>query len=244
MDGNIGSLGICDYNFTVAQQIIDKFHKHNIKPQGHKFTLGVFRNTEEDFYNNDEVHPAAHFAIKDFYECQGEDMFEDGFIEDSYEGVSGLWYHFEKDIYVLEYEFEYLIVEPKPGKILNGVAVVGRPVGRCLDDGETLEITRIAFLDEKDADEFDVELMKFNQDHASPIPSMLVSSISKRAKELGYKKLITFTREDENGSYYKAAGFKVVHKQKYARKWKSKNAAAMYAKSSPAKRLRWEKTIH
>ena len=82
---NKNNIEISDYNFTVAQLIIDKFHKHNIKPQGHKFTLGVFRNTEEDFNNNEDVNPAAHFAIKDFYECQGEDLFDDGFIEDTFE---------------------------------------------------------------------------------------------------------------------------------------------------------------
>ena len=30
---NKNNIEITDYNFTVAQQIIDKFHKHNIKPQ-------------------------------------------------------------------------------------------------------------------------------------------------------------------------------------------------------------------
>ena len=224
---------------------IEKFWKAiSILKSGVELSVIGEIDTEEDFNNNEDVNPAAHFAIKDFYECQGEDLFDDGFIEDTFEGINGLYYHLEKDIYVLEYECEYLVVEPKPGKILNGVAVVGRPVARCLDDGDTLEITRIAFLDEKDANEFDVELMRFNKDHASPIPSMLVSSISKRAKKMGYKKLITFTREDENGSYYKAAGFKVVHKQKYPRKWTSKNAAAMYAKSSPARRFRWEKEVN
>ena len=36
-----------------AQEIINKFHKHNIQPQGHKFSLGIFRKQLDNWECDD-----------------------------------------------------------------------------------------------------------------------------------------------------------------------------------------------
>ncbi len=60
---------------------------------------------------------------------------------------------------------------------VRGVALIGRPVARLLDDGWTLEVTRVA------------------------------TGIARRlAAALGYARLITYTRADEPGSSPRAAG--------------------------------------
>lgn len=72
---------------------------------------------------------------------------------------------------------------------LIGVALAGRPVSRHLDDGTTLEITRVCTLGDKNANSF------------------LYGAISRAAKALGYKKLITYTLLSESGASLRAANF-------------------------------------
>ena len=72
---------------------------------------------------------------------------------------------------------------------LHGVAVCGRPVSRHLDDGTTLEINRVC------------------TDGARNACSMLYSACCRIAKEMGYKKVITYILESENGASLKASNF-------------------------------------
>lgn len=73
---------------------------------------------------------------------------------------------------------------------LIGVATCGRPVSRYLDDGLTLEITRLCTLGQFNA------------------CSKLYGACCRVAKEMGYKKIITYILESENGASLKASGFK------------------------------------
>jgi hypothetical protein len=72
--------------------------------------------------------------------------------------------------------------------IVRGVALIGRPVARLLDDGWTLEVTRVA------------------TDGTPNACSMLYGIARRLAATLGYARLITYTRADEPGSSPKAAG--------------------------------------
>lgn len=72
---------------------------------------------------------------------------------------------------------------------LCGVAICGRPVSRYLDDGKTLEINRVCTNGTKNA------------------CSMLYGASCRVAKEMGYKKVVTYTLESENGSSLKASNF-------------------------------------
>lgn len=72
---------------------------------------------------------------------------------------------------------------------LRGVAVCGRPVSRKLDDGFTLEINRVC------------------TDGARNACSMLYGACVRIAKAMGYKKVITYTLQSEDGASLKASNF-------------------------------------
>jgi hypothetical protein len=74
--------------------------------------------------------------------------------------------------------------------VLCGVAIAGRPVARRLDDGQTLEITRVC------------------TDGTRNACSMLYGAIRRAANALGYKKVITYTLPNEGGASLKSAGYK------------------------------------
>ena len=73
--------------------------------------------------------------------------------------------------------------------VLCGVANVGRPVSRYLDDGKTLEVLRLCTVGTKNACSF------------------LYSRCARIAKELGYEKIITYILESESGDSLKASGW-------------------------------------
>src|SRR3546814_4400533 len=74
-----------------------------------------------------------------------------------------------------------------------GVAIVGRPVARHLDDGWTLEVTRLC------------------TDGAPNACSKLYSSAWKADKALGYMRLITYNLPAEGGDSMRAAGWRLAN---------------------------------
>lgn len=87
------------------------------------------------------------------------------------------------------------------GDEIKGVAIVGRPVARALQDGWTAEVTRVAVVE--------------------GVPngcSMLYAAAWRAARALGWRKLITYTLVSEPGTSLKAAGWKVVGQVK-GRSW-------------------------
>ena len=80
------------------------------------------------------------------------------------------------------------------GERIVGVAIVGRPVARMLDDGWTVELTRLCTDGTKNA------------------CSMLYSACWRAARNLGYRKLITYILDTEPGTSLTAAGWKCVGK--------------------------------
>lgn len=73
-----------------------------------------------------------------------------------------------------------------------GVAIVGRPVARMVDDGWTLEVNRTCTDGTKNAN------------------SMLYGACRRVAFGLGYQKLITYTLPTESGISLVAAGWKCL----------------------------------
>ncbi|MEN7526993.1 XF1762 family protein [Cupriavidus sp. DL-D2] len=73
-----------------------------------------------------------------------------------------------------------------------GVAMVGRPVARALDDGWTLEVNRVC------------------TDGTRNACSKLYAAAWRAARALGYRKLITYTLPEEGGASLRAAGWRVV----------------------------------
>ena len=72
---------------------------------------------------------------------------------------------------------------------LRGVAIGGRPVSRMLDDGFTLEVTRVC------------------TDGVKNGCSMLYGRMRRIAKEMGYKHIVTYILSSENGTSLKASGW-------------------------------------
>jgi hypothetical protein len=79
----------------------------------------------------------------------------------------------------------------KDGRIV-GVVIVGRPVSRMRDDGETLEVTRLC------------------TDGTHNACSFLYGRAARAAFALGYKRIGTYTLPDEGGMSLRAAGWKWI----------------------------------
>ena len=78
------------------------------------------------------------------------------------------------------------------GERIVGVAIVGRPVSRYLDDGWTLEVNRLC------------------TDGTRNACSMLYAAVWRAARAMGYHKLITYILDSEHGTSLKAAGWRCV----------------------------------
>ena len=104
-----------------------------------------------------------------------------------------------------------------------GVAIVGRPVSRALDDGWTVEVTRVAVL----------------EDHPNAC-SMLYAATWRAARAMGYRKAITYTLESESGTSVRAASWKCVA-EVTAQSWDRPSRPRVDLYPLQAK-LRWEVT--
>lgn len=106
------------------------------------------------------------------------------------------------------------------GEKLVGVAMVGRPVARHLDDGWTLEVNRVC------------------TDGTRNACSMLYGACSRAARALGYKRLVTYTLKSESGASLRAAGWRVLYEVK-DRKWTTPSRPRDHQHAS-GERLLWE----
>ena len=84
-------------------------------------------------------------------------------------------------------------VSDEAGEV-RGVAIIGRPVARRMDEGWTLEVTRVA------------------TDGARNACSMLYGAAVRAAWALGYQRLITYTLPEEGGASLRAAGWTCVER--------------------------------
>jgi hypothetical protein len=109
------------------------------------------------------------------------------------------------------------------GEALEGVAIVGRPVSRALDDGWCLEVLR---------------LCTPSTDSERNVCSFLYAASWRATRALGYRKLVTYTREDESGRSLAAAGWRVVGEVE-ARSW-HRASRPRDDRDERVPRLRWE----
>ena len=106
---------------------------------------------------------------------------------------------------------------------LAGVAIAGRPVSRYLDNGLTLEVTRLCTTGEKNA------------------CSMLYAAAARAAKAMGYKKIITYTLDTEHGASLRAAGW-ICAGSAGGIRWTGKRRPAADL-CPPQMKLRYEKNL-
>lgn len=84
---------------------------------------------------------------------------------------------------------------------VRGVAICGRPVSRVLDDGETLEVLRVC------------------TDGARNACSLLYGAAARIARDMGYRKIITYILQSEPGTSLRAAGFALEAENAGAPRW-------------------------
>lgn len=73
-----------------------------------------------------------------------------------------------------------------------GVAIVGRPIARMLDDGWSAEVLRCCTIGKRNA------------------CSMLYGAAWRAARALGYRRLLTYTLPEEGGASLRGAGFRLI----------------------------------
>lgn len=116
---------------------------------------------------------------------------------------------------------------------LHGVAIVGRPTGRRLDDGKTLEVTRLC------------------TDGTKNVCSFLYAAAARRARREGYERIITFILEGEPGTSLRAAGWKLEKEKAGKPSWnrqryesKPEQLSMIPKKTPPAVyKQRWAKVL-
>jgi hypothetical protein len=107
------------------------------------------------------------------------------------------------------------------GERIVGVAIVGRPVARHLDDGWTLEVNRTC------------------TDETKNVNSMLYGAAWRAAKALGYRRLITYTQTNESGVSLRAAGWRIIAELKPRKGWDTLSRPRVNRNYGQA-RLLWE----
>ena len=127
--------------------------------------------------------------------------------------------------------------------VLRGVVIVGRPVARMFDNGQTLEVTRTA------------------TDGSRNLNSMLYAAAWNVSKNLGYRRLVTYThsrsfgptccaacehqscsliRVGESGSSLRATGWRVVAQRPARPGWDTPSRPRDVNGSENIPRTLWE----
>jgi hypothetical protein len=107
---------------------------------------------------------------------------------------------------------------------LVAVAIVGRPVARHLDDGLTLEVTRLATLGTPTA------------------CSRLYAAAWRAARAIGYRRMITYTQDGERGVSLRASGWSKVRDLPPRRGWNSATRARRDRGTDNIARTLWQTT--
>ena len=107
---------------------------------------------------------------------------------------------------------------------LHGVAICGRPVSRALDNRTTLEINRVC------------------TDGTYNACSMLYGACVRVARAMGYRKVITYILESENGASLKASNF-ICEGPAGGIEWTGKRYTDREQKGPRERKTRWSYTI-
>jgi hypothetical protein len=106
--------------------------------------------------------------------------------------------------------------------VLAGVATVGRPVARHLDDGRTVEVTRTCTSGVSNAN------------------SMLYGAAWRAARAMGYQRMVSYTQEGESGASLRAAGLLPVARLPARPGWHSPGRVRQSYGVDEVERTRWE----
>jgi len=119
------------------------------------------------------------------------------------------------------------------GGELVGVAIAGRPAARLLDDGRTLEVTRVCVV----------------AGAGENACSRLYGAACRAAKALGYRRVVTYTLERETASSVRAAGFErdadVEHRDTWARPKRPRHDLNLFGERTRdvGPKVRWSRVL-
>ena len=109
------------------------------------------------------------------------------------------------------------------GTQMVGIAIVGRPLARLLQDGYTAEVTRCCVLD----------------DSPKGTCSFLYARCWRIWQQMGGMRMVTYTLQEESGSSLRGAGWKIIGKTKggdWDRKGRERDWQPIYGQM----KFRWE----
>lgn len=107
---------------------------------------------------------------------------------------------------------------------LWGIAIVGRPLARLLDNGMTAEVTRTCI----------------KPGAPKNCNSLLYGRCWRIWQQMGGERMITYTLESESGSSLKGAGWKIVGVSKSDKGWNRKLRERKWQPIYGQQKLRWE----
>jgi hypothetical protein len=110
------------------------------------------------------------------------------------------------------------------GERMFGVAIVGRPLARLLQDGYTAEVLRCCVVD----------------DAPKGSCSFLYSRCWRVWSAMGGRKLVTYTLESEGGASLRGAGWRVVAQCKPHKGWVHSGVEREWQPIYGQQKLRWE----
>lgn len=108
------------------------------------------------------------------------------------------------------------------------VAITGNPKAKHLQDGWTAEVVRVCSIDTRPEGE-----------HASCACSMLYAASWRAARALGYRRIVTYTGQDEGGASLRGAGWTVIAETKGG-SWSRRERPRVDEHPTQGK-LRWER---
>lgn len=106
--------------------------------------------------------------------------------------------------------------------VLVCVGIASRPVARHLDDGRTVEVSRVA------------------SDGTRNATSMAYAALTRAAFALGYRRVITYTQAGESGASLRAAGWHVIAERPARKGWSTPSRPRDDARYVPTQRTLWE----
>jgi hypothetical protein len=115
-------------------------------------------------------------------------------------------------------------VEDQAG-LLRGVAIVGRPVARMLDDGRTVEVTRVA------------------TDGTPNACSALYGAAWQTAKASGHYRIITYTQDGESGASLRALSWLRVAELSPRKGWDTPSRRRGDRGTDNVARILWEQRV-
>lgn len=106
--------------------------------------------------------------------------------------------------------------------VLVCVGFASRPVAAAFDDGDTVEVSRVA------------------SDGTPNATSMCYAALTRAAFALGYRRVITYTQAGESGASLRAAGWRVIASRPPRPGWHTPSRPRDDARYLPTERQLWE----